>query len=163
MVNEAAKREEMVAEFIREVSRQSTWTVMFHQAASLRMGLNPTDSKCWGVLREMGPITAGDLAELTGLTTGAITGVIDRLEQAGFVRRGHDAHDRRRVIIELIDNPAKEAELAQIYGPLAEATINEFVARYSNEELALILDFTKRGAEFMKQQTARLQREKRAN
>ena len=163
MANEASKRQEMVAAFIREVSRQSTWTVMFHQAASLRMGLNSTDSKCIGVLRETGPITAGELAELTGLTTGAITGVIDRLTQAGFVRRGHDANDRRRVIIEPIDNPAKEAELAQIYGPLAEATINEFIARYSDEELALILDFTKHGAELMKQQTARLQRERRVD
>jgi DNA-binding MarR family transcriptional regulator len=156
MADKLPRRAEMIAEFMQEISRQSTWTVMFHQAASVRMGLNPTDAKCVGVLRETGPITAGDLAEITGLTTGAITGVIDRLERAGFVRRANDPHDRRRVIIEPIENPAWATELANIYGPLAQATVDEFLIRYSDEELALILDFVKRGAELMKQQTARL-------
>lgn len=153
-------RAELIAEFLQAISRQSTWTVMFHQAASLRMGLNPTDGKCVAVLQETGPITAGELAEPTGLTTGAITGVIDRLERAGFVQRGYDPHDRRRVIIEPIENRNRATEVAQIYGLLAQATVDEFLPQYSDEELAVILDFVKRGAELMKQQTARLRENK---
>lgn len=160
MTDQLHKRHELITAFLQAISRQSTWTVMFHHAASVRLGLNPTDSKCVGVLWETGAITAGELAEITGLTTGAITGVIDRLEQAGFVRRAHDPHDRRRVIIEPIDNPAKTDELARIYAPLATATTDEFLSCYSDEELAVIVDFVKRGAELMKEQTARLRRSK---
>lgn len=150
----------MVAEFMEEISRMSTWSVMFHQAASLRMGLNPTDGKCLGVLRETGPITAGEMAEMTGLTTGAVTGVIDRLEKQGYVRRAADPHDRRRVVIEPIEGATKSAEIDAIFAPLAAATLNEFINRYSDEELAIVLDFVRRGAELMKAQTARLRTEK---
>lgn len=153
-------RAELIGTFMEEISRMSTWAVMFHQAASLRMGLNPTDGKCVGVLRETGPLTAGELAELTGLTTGAVTGVIDRLAQRGFVRRVADPHDRRRVIIEPVENAMQNAETAAIFGPLAEATQQEFLDRYTDEELAVILDFVRRGADLMKGQTARLQQKK---
>lgn len=146
---------------MRQISRMSSWTVMFHQAAAVRLGLNPTDTKCLGVLQETGPITAGEVAELTGLTTGAITGVIDRLERSGFVRRAYDPHDRRRVFIEPLENPAQAEALATIYGPLAQASLTEFIDCYNDEELALVLDFVKRGAALMKAQTARLQKEYR--
>ena len=70
--------------------RLSLATIMFHQAVADRLGLNPTDHKCIDLLASAGSTTAGELAEATGLTTGAITGVIDRLEAAGFVRREDD-------------------------------------------------------------------------
>jgi len=159
--NEITKRPELIAAFMHEVSRMSTWAVMFHQAASLRMGLNATDGKCLSVLRETGPMTAGELAVITGLTTGAVTGVIDRLAKHGFVRRAADPHDRRRVMVELVENATHTAEIAAIFGPLAAATTTEFIDRYSDEELAIVLDFVKRGAELMKEQTARIQRENR--
>lgn len=149
-------RAEMIGAFMREISRMSTWTVMFHQAASLLVGLNATDGKCLSVLRETGPITAGEMAKITGLTTGAVTGVIDRLAEHGFVRRAADPHDRRRVVIEPVENATNRQELHQIFAPLAAATINEFINRYSDEELALVLDFVQRGADLMKAQTARL-------
>lgn len=149
-------RSEMAGAFMREISRMSTWTVMFHQAASLLVGLNATDGKCLSVLRETGPITAGEMAKITGLTTGAVTGVIDRLEAHGFVRRAADLHDRRRVVIEPIESATNREELHQIFAPLAEATMSEFINRYTDEELALVLDFVRRGAELMKAQTARL-------
>ncbi len=160
MANEAEDHRphaEMAAAFMQEISRMSTWTVMFHHAASIRLGLNPTDLKSVGVLRETGPITAGELSELTGLTTGAITGVIDRLEKAGLVQRGHDPQDRRRVIIEPIENPVYGEEVGKVFGPLARATISDIINHYSKEELAVVLDFVRRGANLMKEQTARLQ------
>ena len=80
----------------------STAVVLYHEAIADRLGLSATEWKCLGLLRKSGPITAGRLAELTGLTTGAITGIVDRLERAGRARRASDPHDRRRVIIEVI-------------------------------------------------------------
>ena len=153
---QGATREQLIAQFMHEVSRMSTWSVMFHQAASLQMGLNATDGKALSVLRETGPITAGELALITGLTTGAITGVIDRLEKRGFVRRIADPNDRRHVIIERVENATNREDVWAIFGPLANAT-HAFLDLYSDEELAVILDFTQRGAEMMKAQTARLQ------
>lgn len=161
MVNNSLTRTEMVESFMQEISHMSTWTVMFHQAASLRMGLNPTDGKCLSVLREVGPITAGELAHLIGLTTGAVTGVIDRLEARGFVQRVADPHDRRRVIVEPIAGATNTPELGAIYGPLAAATQAEFIEHYSDEELAVVLDFIQRGAALMRAQTLRLQEETR--
>ena len=94
------ERAALLAQFYAEISRNSTWTVVFHQAAAHAFGLNGTDHKCRGVLDETGPITAGELAVVMGMSTGAITSVVDRLEHAGLVRRMRDAVDRRRVIIE---------------------------------------------------------------
>lgn len=156
----APNREELTQAFMAEVSRMSTWTVMFHQAASMRMGLNPTDGKCLSVLRETGALTAGELAELIGLTTGAVTGVIDRLEQRGFVRRVADPHDRRRVIVEPIPGATHTPELAAIYGPLAQATHTEIIERYTDKELAVVVDFIQQATKLMKAQTARLQEKK---
>lgn len=131
---------------------------MFHQAAALRMGFNPTDVKCAGLLQETGAITAGELAELTGLTTGAVTGVIDRLEKAGLVRRLPDPQDRRKVIVAPIENATYRAEGMRFFAPLGAATA-ALLASYSDAELAIILDFVERGTELMKAQTARVLQE----
>src|SRR6516164_2366733 len=92
-------RVELLASLNQAGRQLSTATIMFHQAIADRIGLHPTDLKCADILFVKGPLTAGELAELTGLTTGAITGVIDRLEGAGFARREEDRYDRRRVIV----------------------------------------------------------------
>src|SRR5687768_1898236 len=80
----------------------SAFTVLFHTRLAERMGLSPTDEKCLDLaVRARGPITAGKIVELSGLSTGAVTGVIDRLERAGYVRRVRDPHDRRKVLVEV--------------------------------------------------------------
>ena len=78
----------------------STETIMFHQAVADALGLHITDHKGLDLIYRYGPMPAGRLAELTGLTTGAVTGIIDRLEKAGYVRRVNDPKDRRITIIE---------------------------------------------------------------
>lgn len=83
----------------RLARRHSTAVVLFHHAVAERMGLGPTDHKCLDLLRERGTITGSELAAITGLTTGAITGVVARLEQAGYVRRESDPHDGRKQIL----------------------------------------------------------------
>ena len=73
----------------RKLTRSS---LMLQYAIAEKMNLNPTDAECIDFLMEMGPSTAGDLAKVTRLTTGAITSVIDRLQKAGFVKRESEYH-----------------------------------------------------------------------
>src|SRR6266852_1771624 len=99
MSRHSPRRAVLLAALFREFREMSAATIMFHQAIADRLGMNITDHKCADILSRTGPITAGELAQRTGLTTGAITGVIDRLEKAGFVCRAKDPSDRRRVIL----------------------------------------------------------------
>ena len=114
--------------------------VLFSQAAAERLGLNSTDLECLGVIASA-PATAGELAQATGLTTGAITGVIDRLERAGYARREHDKVDRRKVRVRA--QAEALAKTAPIFEPMRRASA-EVLSRYSDAELALILDFLTR-------------------
>ncbi len=84
----SSERTGLLDEMQRAGRELSAATIMFHQAIADRLGLNPTDHKCLDLLASKGLMTAGELAEMTGLTTGAITGVIDRLEAAGFAPGG---------------------------------------------------------------------------
>src|SRR5579862_3079248 len=100
MSRDSRRRVELLTSLNDGFRQLSAATILFHQAVADRLGMNITDHKCADILARTGPITAGELARRTGLTTGAITGVIDRLEKAGFVRRVRDENDRRRVIVE---------------------------------------------------------------
>ena len=142
MSRPAPKREELLAALNDEFRQLSTATIIFHQAIADRLGLNVTDHKCLDILTRSGPMTAGDMAQQTGLTTGAITGVIDRLEKAGFVRRADDPNDRRRVIIEPILQRI-EKFVAPLFESMAKAAA-ELCSEYSTEHLALIREFTNR-------------------
>jgi DNA-binding MarR family transcriptional regulator len=139
MKSAPTKRRELLQELSRTLGRElSARTIIFHQAIAERLGLNPTDHKCLDIARRAEAMTAGELAMLTGLTTGAITGVIDRLERAGFVSRVRDPSDRRRVVIEPI------AERARDVAPLLESLDTAWTAlcdRYTDRELALINRF----------------------
>jgi len=117
---------------------------MFHQAVADRLGLNVTDHKCMDLLLLGGPLTAGELAEKTGLTTGAITAVIDRLEQAGFVRREDDPKDRRRVVVQVVKKRCRDIE--RLFEPFA-AAFGKLTAHFNDEELATILDYMDRSRE----------------
>ena len=95
-----------VKERLAALSRElSGATVLFHAQVAEQVGLSPTDHKCLDLaLRSDVPLTAGQIAERSGLSTGAVTGVIDRLERAGYVRRVRDPHDRRKVLVEVSKN-----------------------------------------------------------
>lgn len=134
----------------------STETVLLHQTIADRLGLNMTDHKCLGFLLDAGePITPGQLAGLTGLTTGAITGIVDRLEDAGFVRRKRDPKDRRRVIIELNLDKVRR-QVFPLFEQLAKR-MSALAASYSNRDLATIVDFMERGVEISREYRAKLQ------
>src|SRR5690349_14213596 len=99
MSSDKSERRQLMDAVVMEGRRMSTRALLFHSAVTERLGLNASDHKCAEFIFNEPGMTAGRLAELTGLSTGAITGVIDRLEHAGFVRRANDPHDRRRVVI----------------------------------------------------------------
>jgi len=114
----------------------SALTVLFHTRVAERMGLSSTDEKCLDLaLRAGGPITAGKIAELSGLSTGAVTGVIDRLERAGYVRRVRDPHDRRKVLVEV--TVGDESRFDHLFAG-AQETLREVLSRFTPEELDVL-------------------------
>jgi DNA-binding MarR family transcriptional regulator len=133
--------------------RNATDAVMMHQAVADRLGLHVTDLRCINLLHLSGPATPGELAVRTGLTTGAVTRMIDRLIKAGFVTREHDEQDRRRVIITASEHRA--AEIGRHYEPLARE-FGAVLQDYSTEQLELILDLFNRFHETSLRVTAML-------
>ncbi|MGZ3679579.1 MAG: MarR family winged helix-turn-helix transcriptional regulator [Ktedonobacterales bacterium] len=110
-------------------------TVLLFDTLAGQIGLNATDMQCLNILDFEGPVPAGRLADLTGLTTGAITTAIDRLEKAGYVQRVRDPHDRRRVLVQPVPH-----EGVDVFGAIDEAW-RELCSRYSDQELATVLNF----------------------
>lgn len=136
-----------------EIRKMSAQSVLFSNAVSSRLGINSSDLECLDILHLSGAASAGQLAATTGLTTGAITGVIDRLEKAGYVRRQRDPNDRRRVIIEA--RPNAEREIAPMFKSLAQAMTGLW-STFSDQDLTLILDFVSRSYPVMVEETAKL-------
>ena len=108
------------------------------QAIADYHGINRTDARCLDIIERLGGITAGRLARESGLSTGAVTTVLDRLERAGLARRTSDPGDRRRVLVEM--TPAAREANEELDRPLVEAA-SEQLLRYSEEELVLLRDF----------------------
>jgi len=115
--------------------------VVYSQAVAQRLGVAPVDLECLDLVMLRGPVTAGALADATGLTTGAITGVIDRLERAGLACRERDAADRRKVMMRAL--PAATARGMRLYEPMGRAAMSG-LADYDEAELARFLEFFSR-------------------
>jgi DNA-binding MarR family transcriptional regulator len=150
-------REELIGAVLHESRRSATRTVVFHAAIADRLGLNPSDHKCADLIcNETGPITAGRLAEITGLSTGAITGVVDRLEKAGFVARVPDASDRRRVVIQGVEH-GKAPDLRHLFVPMMEG-MAMICESYTDEQLRLVVGFMQRTGALTEAQIANMRR-----
>ena len=126
----------------------------FDDAASRLLGINRTDQRCMDIIDLNGSITAGQLASEAGLSTGAVTTVLDRMERAGLVRRVRDTQDRRRVLVELTDDARRRAW--EIWGPIATEA-DGYYAGYSEEQLSFLLDFLQRAQEFLARHRARVE------
>jgi DNA-binding MarR family transcriptional regulator len=148
------RKRQLVEAVTDECRRMSTRSVMMHSVVADKLGLSPTDHKCVDlIVSQKEPLTAGGLAELTGLSTGAITGVLDRLENAGFVERTRDPSDRRRVVIRY--TPERAPDLRPFFAPLRAAMLT-FCERYTTRELDVILSFLRDTEDVVAEQVARL-------
>jgi len=133
----------------------STQQIMLHQLVADRLGLNITDYKCMDLVARYGPMTAGKLAEYSGLTTGAITGAIDRLERAGYARRTDNPKDRRSVIIELTWNEKNKKEYLETFHPL-EQKMEKLASRFTHREISLFMEFIQKTSSILHEETSRL-------
>jgi DNA-binding MarR family transcriptional regulator len=111
---------------------------MADQAVADYLGINRTDARCLAIIERLGGVTAGRLARESGLSTGAVTTVLDRLERSGLARRRSDPGDRRRVLVEM--TPAARHANEDLYRPLVEAASDQLL-RYSEAELALLREY----------------------
>ena len=126
--------EEIVGRLAR---RHSTAVVLFHHAVAERLGLGPTDHKCLDLLRDRGPMAGSDLVAITGLTSGAITGVVARLERAGYIRREPDPHDGRKQILQLT---LERAPIQDVIDPLRK-DVAVLLGSFDTHQLSAIAEF----------------------
>jgi DNA-binding MarR family transcriptional regulator len=146
-------RDELVEAVLRDSRRSSAQAALFSQAVADRLGLAGSDIECLDILAQEGRLTVGRLAELTGLTTGSATRMIDRLEQAGYVRRVPDPTDRRRVLVEPI--PERTRSVGALHDSLRSAA-RELIAGVSDAELRVIARYLERSIELTRAEAARL-------
>ncbi|MBJ7338235.1 MarR family transcriptional regulator [Mycolicibacterium sp.] len=148
-MSEKASRTELLAQLRRVGREYGDATVLFHSVLAARLGLHPTDYKALGVLERLGPMSAGDLGHHTGLAAASVTNLIDRLAAKGFLRREPDPADRRRALLhaevgELVDD--------EIFASW-QRSATQLWQRYSDTELAVILDFLAVSAERLRTRT----------
>lgn len=132
-------RDELAAELQQRMIRLIADVVLFNHAVSARLGLGASDSQFMTLLQAHGPLTPRELAEHTGLTSGTVTGVIDRLEAIGLVTRRPDPGDRRKVLVTPVAEAIQE-QLAPLYVDQGRR-MQSVVARRSDDELRVISDF----------------------
>jgi DNA-binding MarR family transcriptional regulator len=123
-----------------EVRRYHASVDMLDEAVARSLGINRTDLRCLDIVMREGRLAAGALATLSGLTTGAVTTVVDRLERRGLVRRTRDEADRRSVLLAPTAQAGRMA--AEIYGPLA-ASGERSLRRFTADQLAACLEITR--------------------
>jgi DNA-binding MarR family transcriptional regulator len=143
---EAGRKGHTLAEEIvgRLVRRHSIATVLFHHAVAQRLGLGPWDHKCLDLLRERGTMTGSDLAAITDLTSGAITGVVARLERAGYVRRKPDPHDRRQQILYPVLERMRD--IHQVFDPIRK-DVTALLESFDTHQLTAIAEFMARSTD----------------
>jgi DNA-binding MarR family transcriptional regulator len=149
------ERDEIIHTVREKFTEMSTETLLFHQALADILDFHITDHRCMHFLHSYGAMPAGRLAELTGLTTAAVTGIIDRLEEAGYVRRVNDPNDRRRTIVEPVRNKKLERKIEAIFTPFHEK-IDTLLSSYSDSELAFLLEVITKSIELTREESKRL-------
>jgi DNA-binding MarR family transcriptional regulator len=134
----AESRDDVLSEVADELRLSGVTNDIADQVVADYLGLNRTDARCLDIIERLDGVSAGRLAREAGLSTGAVTTVLDRLERAGYARRVQDPGDRRRVLVEL--TPAARRELQELYAPLVEATMRQLEG-YTTDEVSLVRDF----------------------
>jgi len=141
-LDKTVSRHSLEVQIVDSTRRVIANAILYSHQVAERLGLGASDAQFMTLLEVHGPLTPGQLAELTGLRTGTVTGVLDRLEGAGFIRRNRDPNDRRKVIVS-----RNEEEIARRvsphYAPQAEGMVG-LLREYDDKQLALIADFLAR-------------------
>ncbi|WP_052811064.1 MarR family winged helix-turn-helix transcriptional regulator [Pandoraea vervacti] len=154
MSDRHTNRNDLVAGIVRSLGRRlAVYTALYHAALAEQLGLNVTDLNALDLILELESITAGQLAELMGVSSGGITTVIDRLERAGFVEREKNPHDRRMVMIHPIEERC--AQIEQFLSSVSRE-LTAVSAAYDHSELAAIHDFLVQSIRTLKSETFRL-------
>jgi DNA-binding MarR family transcriptional regulator len=146
-------RGDLETDLSREVRGWQVDQDLFDDALAMLARLNRTDMRCLDLVAQHGPITAGELATMARLTSGAITAVLDRLEERGLVRRVRDTGDRRRVLVEVATD--LDALAAPAFEPFLEDARRN-LATYSDRDVAVIVRFLRDSREVLVKHTARL-------
>jgi DNA-binding MarR family transcriptional regulator len=133
-----------------------TAVVVFHESVGRLLGVTAVERKCLDVLSRKGPMTAGAIVEHTGLSSGAVTGLIDRLRAAGYVDRAVDPQDRRKILVNLRPDTRLNEVLPKVFVPLG-VDMAAITSRYQPAELQAIADFLSRTTETLVAHTARIQ------
>ncbi|HEU5158034.1 MAG TPA: MarR family transcriptional regulator [Streptosporangiaceae bacterium] len=147
-------KRELIDKLVGEFRTSGNQDNAFDSLAAEHLGVNRTDLHCLNIIENSGGLTAGGLAAEAALTTGAVTGVIDRLERVGYARRVPDPTDRRRVKVEV--TPRFYANAERIWGPMRadwDATLAE---RFTSEQLEQAIDFLRAANEIGRRQLERL-------
>ncbi len=145
-------------EFSREIRQFTGISASLFRAAANRIGIAMTDMQVLDILDLAGPSTAGQLADLTGLTPGAITRILDRLEKVGLVQRVRDPNDGRKVIVRLAQGK-DEADRVRAILETVERMWNEVAVRYSDEQIVFLLEFFKDSNTRSRKELVQLQQE----
>ncbi|MBO9713626.1 MAG: MarR family transcriptional regulator [Sphingomonas sp.] len=138
----------------------STAVILFQEAISRQLGVSAAERKCLSVLWDLGVATPGQLLAATGLSSGAITGIVDRLERAGYARREPNPNDRRSLLI----HPLRQAELARKIGPAFEGlrgAMEQVIGSYTDAERALIQRHLRATIAVLREQTEAMSAPKR--
>jgi DNA-binding MarR family transcriptional regulator len=146
-------KREVFDQLLAEVRGSQNATARFDQAVADAAGLNRTDMRIIDALDQEGPVPAGRLAEVTGLSSGAMTTALDRLERAGYARRARDTEDRRRVLVELTEQSQTVHEFYAEHAAYAE----RLYQRHSLEQLELMLQMFRESREFNERRAAELE------
>jgi DNA-binding MarR family transcriptional regulator len=147
------RRKELVGALLQAAPRVVAEGLNFHLEVANQLGLSLTDLRYLQAISMIAPATPGDIAARTGLTSGAVTRMVDRLEQAGFVRRTRDTSDRRSVVV--VPDEAATARVSGLYASMASAW-TEVLSHYTVEQLRVILDLFQRMGELSSRQVEQL-------
>jgi DNA-binding MarR family transcriptional regulator len=148
-------RKALVQQASSEMRSYQTAVDRFDEVVVGVLGINRTDGRCLDILEQKGSMTAGELARETGLTTGAMTTLLDRLERLGYLRRVPHPTDRRRVVVEITDKMRRRIE--QIYGPVGREG-RELLACLSERQLELVAEVMRTGRELLERHTERVEK-----
>jgi DNA-binding MarR family transcriptional regulator len=148
-------KKELVRQGIIAVREYNFSNILFRHAIVEKLGVNITDWECLGLLLQKGVATPTELSKHTGLTSGATTAMLDRLERSGIIERRRNPEDRRGTLIVIVKE--KAAELATLFTSAIEAQ-DQLLSSYSEKELEFLSDFISKLAKVLDQERRKMQK-----